>query len=266
MFPTLLRPLVKPAAFLISAVLLAFPLPAQGQVSGPFTISGVVTDAEDGTPLQYAVLGIPELGSWALSEADGSYYLEVPEPGIFSFMVVKRGWYLVNQAMTFGGPGDIDVTLYAERDENPVGSGRLVGRVLEKGSDNPVRGATVRITPPGQETRTDPRGRFLISDISAGAILVEVEREGYSTLTDTLATLPGVTLAVDIGLSETPSDPPEVSRQIWPRYLESVGFYRRAESRRGHRFGRLFIQAHTIRRFSANKSPVLRKPCAVRSS
>jgi hypothetical protein len=215
----------------------------------PFPITGTVKDAEDGTPLQYAIVGVPELGSWALSEADGAFALEVAGPGIFRFVVVKRGWYPADQEVTFAGPDDLPILLYKEREDAPVGPGRFVGRVLDQRSGNPVSNATIRITPTNQQTRTDSRGRFIISEISAGAVLVEVERSGYVTRTDTLATFPGVTLGLEIGLGRDATEPPAVTVEVWPRYLEAVGFYRRAERSRGNRFGRTFIQeqnAHSI--------------------
>jgi hypothetical protein len=135
------------------------------------------------------------------------------------------------------------IKLYKEQDDNPVGPGRLVGRVFEAGSGRSVSNARVRITPTNQEARTDSRGRFLISGISAGAILLEVEaRRGGLLRTDTLVTLPGVTLAVEMGIPENEADKPQVSVEIWPQFLEAVGFYRRAEQGRGARFGRKYLE------------------------
>jgi hypothetical protein len=156
--------------------------------------------------------------------------------------VVKRGWYLADADVTLTGPKELTIHLYKEQEGDPVGSGRLVGRVLEAGSARAVSGATVRITLTNQETRTDSRGRFIISNISAGAILVEIERRGTVLRTDTLATLPGVTLGVEIGVSDDPSAKPQTTVEIWPQYLESVGFYGRAEGRKGNRFGRVFLE------------------------
>jgi len=211
-------------------------------VLATFPVPGTVIDADDGTPLQYAVVGIPELGAWALSEADGSFNLEVTSPGIYSLVVVKRGWYLLDTDASLPGQGPLEIQLFKEQEDDPVGQGRLVGRVFDESSGNPVSKATVRITPTDQTARTDSRGRFIISGISAGAVLMEIERRGTTLRTDTLATLPGVTLAVEIGLSSDPAEKPDVAVEVWPRYLESVGFYRRAEGSRGNRFGRLFLE------------------------
>ncbi len=239
--------------FALSCLLLN-PSLALGQdpvaIAGAFTITGTIRDADDDTPLQYAVVGVPELGSWAISEADGSYELELATPGTFRFLVVKRGWYLADEPVTFAGADQLDVALQEEQEMDPVGPGRLVGRVLEKGSGKTIGRATVRVTPTGQEVNTDSRGRFMISRVSAGAILVEAERSGFTSSADTLVALPGVTLALDIQLPKGSDEVPSIAIEVWPRYLEAVGFYRRAEGNRGNRFGRLFIQDQNAHRIS----------------
>jgi len=224
-------------------------LPALGQEQEPspggFTVPGTVTDAESGTPLEYAVIGIPELRSWSLSGADGSFSLEVAAVGTYQLLVVKRGWYLADTDVTLTGPKALSIKLYEEEEDDPVGVGRLVGRVFESGSGRAVSNATVRITPTGQEARTDSRGRFMVSGISAGAVLVEIERRGDILRTDTLATFPGVTVGVEIEVSDDPTTKPRVNAELWPQYLESVGFFRRAESRRGNRFGPSFLESQS---------------------
>ncbi|MGW8266637.1 MAG: MSCRAMM family protein [Longimicrobiales bacterium] len=208
-----------------------------------FTVPGTVTDAESGTPLEYAVIGIPELRSWSLSGADGSFSLEVAAVGTYQLVVVKRGWYLADTDVTLTGPKALNIKLFKEDEDDPAGVGRLVGRVFESGSGRAVSNATVRITPTGQEAKTDSRGRFLVSGISAGAVLVEIERRGDILRTDTLATFPGVTLGVEIEVSDDPAAKPRVNAEVWPQYLESVGFFRRAEGRRGSRFGPSFLES-----------------------
>jgi hypothetical protein len=226
-----------------------------------FAVPGRVVDADDGTPLQYAVVGIPELGSWSISDAEGSFDLQVAAPGIYQLVVVKRGWYLADPDVNLAGPSPLEVRLYREQEDDPVGVGRLVGRVFEEGSGRAISNATVRISPTNQEARSDSRGRFIISGISAGAVLVEVERRGNLLRTDTLATFPGVTLAVEIGITDDPAAKPNVTVEVWPRYLESVGFFRRAEGRAGNRFGRIFLEQQGRSRLSdiiQNAVPALR--------
>jgi hypothetical protein len=59
-----------------------------------------------------------------------------------------------------------------------------------------------------------------------------------------------VTLALDVGLAEEGADPSEASVEVWPRFLEGAGFYRRAERRRGSQFGRVYIEERGAARLS----------------
>ena len=237
-----------------AVALLAGPVALGAQDAPPsataFAVTGAVLDTEDRTPLQYAVVGIPELGSWDLSKEDGSFSLEVSEPGMYRLLVIKRGWYLAESTVTFAGPAAVNVELFKERAEDPVAQGRLVGRVVDAGNDRGISGITVKVTPTNQETRTDSRGRFMISGISAGALLVEVSGRDYAPRADTLAAVPGVTLAASIGISKDGSQRPPLTVEEYPRYLESVGFYRRAETPRGYRFALAFMESQGTRRMS----------------
>lgn len=215
-----------------------------------FAVSGTVKDADDGAFIQYAVIGIPELGQWALTGADGTFSLDVPQAGVYRLIVVKRGWYLADQDVTLSGAQKLTVALYKEDEKEPVDTGRLVGRVTDKASGRQISNATIRITPTNQEARTDSRGRFIVSRVSSGAVLVEVERRGQVVRTDTLAVFPGLTLSVDLAISENPAEKPEVTVEVWPRFLEATGFYRRAESGKGNRFGRAFIRDQRANRLS----------------
>jgi hypothetical protein len=241
-------------AAVAAAALLGGPIALAAQdaavASTSFTVTGSIRDTEDKTPLQYAVIGIPEMGSWDLSKADGSFSLELSAPGMYRLLVIKRGWYLAESTVTIAGPAPIDVQLFKERAEDPVGPGRLVGRVFDAANDRGLSGITVRVTPTNQETRTDSRGRFLISGISAGALLVEVSGRDYAPRADTLVAIPGITLAAAIGVSKDRAQRPPLTVEEYPRYLESVGFYRRAETPRGARFALAFMESQGTRRMS----------------
>lgn len=237
-----------------AAVLLGGPV-ALGAQDAPaatdaFTVTGSVVDSEDRTPLQYAVVGIPELGSWDLAEADGSFSLPIAAAGTYRLLVIKRGWYLAENMVSLAGPVGVTVELFKESADDPVGPGRLIGRVLDAGNQRGISNINIKVTPTDQTTRTDSRGRFMISGISAGAILVEVEGRGYGPRADTLVAVPGVTLAAEIGVSKDGAQRPPLKVEEYPQYLESVGFYRRAESPRGYRFALAYMDSQGTRMMS----------------
>ncbi len=239
-------PIALAALFLCCTAMVA----AAQQPASTFAVTGRVIDSESGSGLQYAVVGFPELETWALTDESGAFDLAVGALGTYSIMVVKRGYYFVDSPLSLTGVVDLDIQLYSERADNPVGPGRLIGRVRDAENGEPIGNATLRIVPTGQETETDRDGRFLISDISAGAVLLVFEREGYETRQDTFVALPGVTLALDVQMSIDPIVLEGLDVAVWPRFLEAEGFYRRAERGIGHRFGNRALEENNVFRLS----------------
>ena len=56
----------------------------------PFSVSGKVTDARDGTPLEGAVISLE--GLWAVSGEDGGFTLTRVQPGTYSLKVSLLGY------------------------------------------------------------------------------------------------------------------------------------------------------------------------------
>ncbi len=225
----------------VRAALLASMLPmfVFGHVSAQtFQFSGRVVDSRDQTPIQYAVVGFPELRAWGLSDENGDFAVSVSERGTYTLLVIKRGFYFVNAVISLSGESSMVAELDPEVEDNPVGPGRLMGRVLDVDGERPLGGVRVSVIPTGQQTTTDPLGRFLISDISSGAVGLVFELDGYEARTDTVASFPGVSVAFDVRLSREPIELPGLTVEVYPRFLEATGFYRRAEQGGGYRFGR----------------------------
>lgn len=231
------------AIALIGAIGAWVPRPALAQA---FQFTGHVVAASDGSPLQYAVVGVPELEQWALTDESGAFTLDIAEPGVYRLIVLRRGYYLVDAGVNLtpsgGEPVTVRAELETEQPDNPLVPGRIVGNVVDQQNGRPVRDAQVTIQPTGQTTTTDSRGNFEISDISAGAILLQVEALGYATRTDTLASVPGVSLQVSLGVAPEaiPLEPIVVA--VRSNYLESVGFYRRERQGLGHTWNRQEIE------------------------
>ncbi len=192
------------------------------------TVTGTVVDQRNGAPLQYAVIGVPGQRVWDLTDEAGTFTLERMRPGRFRLIVLRRGYYYPDKDVDFAGPLELRVEMTPEDESTPVGPGRVVGRVLDQESGNPIGGATVRLLPTGQETRANGQGRFTISDVSAGALLIQVRQLGFQERSDTIAVLPGITTDVTVALATgaMPLDPINILGRS--PFLEARGFYRRS--------------------------------------
>jgi 5-hydroxyisourate hydrolase-like protein (transthyretin family) len=212
-------------------------LPQMASAQEGFTVTGKVLDTGTNEPLQYAVVGIPELEIWDLTDENGEYVLEGVQQGQYRFLVLRRGYYMVDESVYIDRSGGIGVTLAEQRPDRELGPGRLVGVVLDHESGNPVADVEILVEPTDQSDRTDANGRFDISDISAGALRLTFRRIGYEPRVDTLAAFPGVTLNVEVQMAARAIElPPVVVTALVP-VLETSGFYRRSRDRRGWQFG-----------------------------
>jgi hypothetical protein len=211
----------------VIALLGAHPVVGHAQAE-TFTITGTVVDKSTGNPLQYALVGFPGQEAWSLSDENGVFNLTELEGGPNRFIVLRRGYYYADQNIHLTGPVDIRVVLPPEDVSAPVGTGRVVGRVLDQESGRPIKGATVTLAPTAQQTETDARGRFEIADVSSGALLLQVQRVGYRPRADTIAAFPGVTVEVELTLATAaiPAEPIAVIAR--PASLEARGFHRPA--------------------------------------
>ena len=217
-----------PTKVLLAIALLgAHPLAGHAQAEG-FTITGTVVDKSTGNPLQYAVVGFPGQASWSLSDQNGVFTLTGLEGGPDRFVVVRRGYNYADHNVRLTGPMDFRVEMTPEDVSAPVGPGRIVGRVLDQESGRPIEGVTVALAPTAQQAETDARGRFEITDVSTGALLLQVRRVGYQPRVDTIAAFPGVTVDVELTLATAalPLDPITIVARS--PFLEARGFYRRA--------------------------------------
>ena len=84
------------------------------------------------------------------------------------------------------------------------GAGRLVGRVVDGATDEPIGTATVSIIGEFRSVESDRRGRFVLSGVPAGAREIEVRRIGYEALRHRVTVTRGLTAELEIGLVPMP--------------------------------------------------------------
>ena len=202
---------------------------------------GFVADAFDGSALGGALLrlrGIAGIGERRyLTDEAGRVVLDPLPRGRHSIEVQRGGYQLTEGQLPV--PWDTDFLILMERvsevDEPRVG--QIFGQVTEEGTsggisdvDISVKGAnTVRTISNGQ-------GRFQLSDLEPGSVVVEFRRLGYEPRTETLTVERGRTLEIYATMSAQPVELEPVEVTIASRYLERNGFYRRARNGGGDRF------------------------------
>ncbi|MCG8466891.1 MAG: carboxypeptidase regulatory-like domain-containing protein [Gemmatimonadetes bacterium] len=104
---------------------------------------------------------------------------------------------------------------------------RLVGRVSDGRTGNPIAGADVRIAERAVAI-SGSMGQFVVTGLRAGRFLVRVSHLGYETLEETVELSSGLTLELDLGLTADPVElEPLFVSTVRLRKLETQGFYER---------------------------------------
>ena len=106
--------------------------------------------------------------------------------------------------------------------------GRIVGRVLDATTEDPVATATLSLTGRPAQVQSDRQGRFALTGVPAGSHLLEVERIGYASLRYEVTVVRGLSTELQVGLVPAPVRmEPLVVTASRPRRLEINGFYDR---------------------------------------
>jgi len=147
-------------------------------------ITGRVADAETGDPIAGAVVVARSASDAGRAQTNerGVYRITDLEPGRYDVAAKARGYLLSRyprqvpvraNEMTDG----IDFRLAGKRS----GHGAISGRVADRRTDEPIRGATIVAVGGGAryKARTDGRGRYLLRGLKPGRYSVVAGARGY---------------------------------------------------------------------------------------
>ena len=128
--------------------------------------------------------------------------------------------------VAFGGGTLHDVTLTLRRERRSTG--RLIGRVRDAMTDDPVVSAAVAVSTRLRSTETNRQGDFVLSGVPVGTQRLEVRHLGYAPLSYVVEVSAGLTTEVEIGMVPDPVEmDPIVATVMRVRRLEIKGFYDR---------------------------------------
>lgn len=168
---------------------------------------GIVTSAADGKSIPGAVISVAGAGSVSTSTAaDGSYSLQVT-PGAMTITVSAQDFVPVTASgsAAAGGRLNFSPTLVKVGSEPPGSEPPLPsetvtlrGVVIDANTSLPLSDATVALIGSALSIRSDADGKFVLPDVPAGELKLEITRANYEPLVFNVITAPG-TIA-DIGM------------------------------------------------------------------
>jgi len=170
----------------------------------PGTITGSVTDAEDGSPIVGAAVN--DGTRTVVTDATGQYTINDVRPGSYQVVASKEGYESSSLTMTVleGNTAVADLSL-----TRIIVPGTITGRVTDAEDGSPIAGATV--SDGTRTTTTDTTGKYTIANVPPGTYEVTASKSGYESSTSTVTVLSGGTAVMNFSLNR--NAPP--SNAIW---------------------------------------------------
>jgi prenyltransferase beta subunit len=164
-------------------------------------ITGTVTDAQTGNPLEGVAIGITGPANLStLTAADGTYtFTDVPT-GSYTLTASKTGYDSVTAAgdVVAGSTLIFSPALYPEGTSPGGTTGTITGTVIDADTSVPITTATVTLVEAGLSAGTDPSGQFLLADVPEGTYSISISAPNYVTQIGTIVFSGGS--IVDLGL------------------------------------------------------------------
>jgi hypothetical protein len=213
--------------------------PAPG--SGPGILSGVVLD-------RFTTLALP--GAAVVADFDepggsGQRITRAADDGGFTLCGLPTDG-AVRVSVFF--PGSERVEREVDLGTSPIRledfalqlttGGRMVGKVLDHSTGQPVEAAVVRVKGTDIQAITGGSGRFRFEELASADVTLEVEHLAYGTTEYAVPVSASRTMDVELRVSPTAIEVEGITVTVRSFGLERQGFYRREEMGFGHHFTR----------------------------
>jgi len=167
------------------------------QIIVPGSITGSITDAEDGSAISGAQ--VSDGSRTALTDALGSYTINNVPPGNYQVVASKEGYEGSSLTVTVlaGSTAIADFSL-----NEIIVPGSITGSVTDAKDGSAIVGATV--TDGTRTITTDATGKYNIANVPPGTYEVTASKAGYVSLTSTVAVVSGGTAVMNFSLNQKP--------------------------------------------------------------
>lgn len=161
------------------------------------------------------------------ADTDGELLLCVPPDATAATLWAEFGDASSAEANVAFAPGyahEVELRLLLQE----VKTGRLIGRVMDARTNQPVAAAEVSVPSRAGMVSSNRRGHFVLSALPVGNHELAVRHIGYAPLSHPVTVRQGTTTEIEIGLSADPVElAPLVATVERSRRLEIKGFYER---------------------------------------
>ena len=154
------------------------------------TISGIITDASTGAPLEgVTITATIDTSRWqATTGLEGAYGITNVTPGTLTVSADKMGYNVVSGTGTVTAGGALTFSIGLTKIPT---TGDLKGTVIDSSTGLPIQGASILVTGITTGAATNAQGAFLIHDINPGGYTVSITASGYTDRSYTVTLIAG---------------------------------------------------------------------------
>jgi uncharacterized membrane protein len=164
----------------------------------PGTITGSITNAEDGSAISGAEVSV---GSrTALTDALGTYTIDNVPAGSYPVVASKEGYETTSLTVDVLPKATAVANFYLSEIVVP---GSITGIVTDAKYGSPIVGATVS-DGTSRTATTDASGKYIIVDVPPGSYEVIASKQGYESVTSSTTVVSGGTALVNFSLNQKP--------------------------------------------------------------
>jgi hypothetical protein len=198
--------------------------------------SGRAGDAETRAVLAQTIIELPDLDRRAVSDLNGAFAFGGLPSGLHRLRAERVGYEALEGQVLVPGNPEFFVLLTPTELDDPNAPGNVAGRVVE-GPDQGLANVEVTVVGYGEvSTLTNPQGRFRLSGLPPGVVVLRFARLGYGPRTATVIVQPGRTLEVGATMAVQPLELAAIDVTVRSRTLERNGFYDRMDGGGGTQF------------------------------
>ena len=163
----------------------------------PGSITGTVTDAEDGSAIAGAT--VTDGTRTTTTDAMGKYAIANVPPSVYQLTASKSGYQSSSLTLTVvsGGAVVADFSL-----DEVIVFGSITGTVTDAASGSPIVGALV--TDGTRTTTTDALGKYTVPNVPPGTYQLIASKSGYAISTSTVTVVSDGTAVTNFSLNEDP--------------------------------------------------------------
>lgn len=176
--------------------------------SGKGTVTGIVKDAANDSPLEGVSISVTNAPAPVSSGSDGAYTLQNVTAGLQTVTAAKTNYIDYSSSVTVIADSTVSHNISMTPEDIPVpdpGKGHIKGKVIDD-TGNGISGVTCTVAEKGKAditAQTDSTGNYILLNVQTGSRTVDMTKTGYDNALVQVTVVEGQTATADTVIMRT---------------------------------------------------------------